>query len=78
MGQLLRNFISIQEWTVNYWISKGADLSKLILGMPLYGRGFLLDDPTQNGLRAPASNPIPGGPYSRLNGTWGYNEVIRT
>ena len=43
--------------------------------MPLYGRGFVLDNPSQNGFYAPAALPIPVGPYTGQNGTWGYNEV---
>ena len=40
---------------VNYWISNGANKSKLILGLASYGHSFTLSDPTQNGLGAPAS-----------------------
>lgn len=45
------------------------------MGMPVYGRGFVLDNPSVNGFYAPAALPIPDGPYTRQNGTWGYNEV---
>lgn len=45
------------------------------MGLGTYGRGFTLDDPNQNGLYAPAANPIPAGPYTREAGTWGYNEI---
>jgi hypothetical protein len=45
------------------------------MGAAMYGRGFLLDDPSKNSLHAPASNPIPAGPFSQQEGTWGYNEV---
>jgi len=41
---------------VNYWISNGANKSKLILGLASYGRSFTLSGPTQNGLGAPASD----------------------
>ena len=47
----------------------------MIMGMPLYGRGFLLDNLSKNGLYASASNPIPAGPYTGTDGFWGYNEV---
>lgn len=65
-----------KDWTVNYYLDHGADPSKMILGVPLYGRGFTLDDPSKNGLKAPASKPIPGGPYTREDGSWSYIEVI--
>ncbi len=64
-----------QEWAVEYWLKNGADPSKLILGMPLYGRGFLLDDPNVNGIKAPASKPINEGPYLNSAGIWSYLEV---
>ncbi len=43
--------------------------------MPLYGRGFLLDDPSKTDFKSPASLPIDEAPYTRLNGTWSYLEV---
>jgi chitinase len=43
--------------------------------MPLYGRGFTLSDPDDNGLYAPAPQPIDAGPYTGTPGFWGYNEV---
>jgi hypothetical protein len=43
--------------------------------MPLYGRGFTLSDPDDNGLYAPAPQPIDAGPYTGTAGFWGYNEV---
>ncbi|XP_046632543.1 acidic mammalian chitinase-like [Daphnia pulicaria] len=64
-----------QDFAVNYWIENGADPSKLILGMGLYGRGFVLNNPADNGLYAPANQPISAGPYTREAGIWGYNEI---
>lgn len=43
--------------------------------MPLYGRGFTLDSSVNFGYYAPAQYPIAAGPYTRQEGTWGYNEV---
>jgi len=63
------------NFSVHYWIDGGAPPSKLVLGMGTYGRGFLLDDVSNNGLYAPAANPIQAGPYTREPGIWGYNEV---
>lgn len=30
------------NFTINYWIEKGADSRKLVLGMPMYGQSFSL------------------------------------
>lgn len=53
----------------------GLPKDKINMGMALYGRGFTLDDPKQHGLYAPAKEGIKMGPYTRQDGTWGYNEV---
>ena len=52
-----------KDFAVNYWIENGADPSKLILGMGLYGRGFVLNNPVDNGFYAGAIQPITAGPY---------------
>lgn len=43
--------------------------------MPTYGRGFILDSSAKTGFYAPAKQPIPAGPYTRVAGFLGYNEV---
>lgn len=63
------------NWTIHYWLNAGVPASKIILGLPLYGRGFTLNNAAQNGFYAPANNPIPAGPYTQQSGTWGYNEI---
>uniref|UniRef100_V5HC81 chitinase n=2 Tax=Ixodes ricinus TaxID=34613 RepID=V5HC81_IXORI len=65
------------EYAVNHWISRGADPSKLLLGVPLYGRTFLLEDPENAGFLAPSVGPGPMGPCSRTDGNLGYNEICR-
>jgi len=60
---------------MEFWRKSGAPASKLIVGMPTYGRGFTLQDPKKNGLYAPANQGIPAGPYTREAGFWGYNEI---
>lgn len=60
----------------------GMKPSKLILGLPLYGRTFFLEEPTvisnqkQPRLGASAKNVGFQGPFTRENGFMGYNEVI--
>ena len=59
-----------------YWIEKGAPLDKLVMGMPLYGRGFVLyDEEKYDGLYCPAIEGLPKGPYTRQFGIWGYQEI---
>merc|ERR1711881_685758 len=61
--------------TVTYYLNLGAPKEKIALGMPLYGRGFTLTDPDDNGLYCPANAGIPKGPYTRQEGTWGFQEI---
>jgi chitinase len=60
---------------VDYWLTNGMDSEKLILGIPLYGKSFTLDDPSQHGINALAIGPGDGGPLTNLPGLLGYNEV---
>lgn len=63
------------NYSVNYWISKGAPREKIILGMGLYGRGFTLQKASDNGLYATSNTPSTPGPYTREPGILGYNEI---
>lgn len=68
------------EYTINYMLKLGAPPSKLVLGIPLYGRTFLLEDNINDSNRkptlgSPAKNIGFQGPFTRENGFMGYNEV---
>ncbi|ROT67642.1 chitinase 4 precursor [Penaeus vannamei] len=63
------------EFTVEYYLSLGLPKEKMVLGIPLYGRCFTLDDIEENGFYAPAHKPGPAGPYIRIPGTLGANEI---
>ncbi|CAL1299588.1 unnamed protein product [Larinioides sclopetarius] len=63
------------NFSINYWISKGAPREKLILGMGLYGRSFTLQRAEVNGFNASAPQKGRAGPYTREPGSLGYNEI---
>ncbi|XP_043255023.1 chitinase-3-like protein 1 [Colletes gigas] len=60
---------------VRYWLSEGAPPEKLILGVPSYGRSFTLANANDNGIGALATGPGIAGPYTREQGSLGYNEI---
>ena len=62
------------DFSVKYWLQKGAKKSQLLLGLGTYGRGFRLENPSENGLYAPATGGIDAGYYTSTAGFWGYNE----
>jgi hypothetical protein len=57
----------------------GAPARKLVLGLPLYGRTFVLEN-EDNPLVMGAPSNLEGfpGPYTKENGFMGYNEVSTT
>ena len=65
------------DFAMEYWKIKGADPAKLLIGIPAYGRGYILKDQNQFGLFAPAVGPIPK-PLNisdpRHTGYWAFNE----
>ena len=65
----------LQRYAVEYWIEKGADRNKLLLGLAPYGRTFTLTDPKERGLYAKNSGAGTAGPYTGEPGYMNYNEV---
>ncbi|KAL5286328.1 CHIA.2 family protein [Megaselia abdita] len=60
---------------VSYWIESGAPPSKLVMGIPLYGRSFTLADSKNFNINAPTNGPGLPGPLTRTSGFLGYNEI---
>ncbi|XP_021084791.1 chitotriosidase-1 isoform X2 [Mesocricetus auratus] len=60
---------------VQLWLQKGMPASKLVLGMPTYGRSFTLASSSDNRVGAPATGPGAPGPYTRIGGMLAYFEV---
>ena len=48
------------SYGVKSWINAGVPRSKLVMGLPLYGRTWKLKDPTDHGIGAPAVGLGPG------------------
>jgi chitinase len=46
------------NYTMHYWIEKGADPRKLVMGMPTYGQSFTLEKDSNNGLNAVAPGTL--------------------
>ncbi|KAL3269272.1 hypothetical protein HHI36_008350 [Cryptolaemus montrouzieri] len=65
------------NFTINYWIDKGADRKKLVMGMPMYGQSFSLADNSNNGLNAPTYGGGEAGEETRARGFLAYYEICR-
>jgi len=62
------------DFAVNYWISKGCPRSKMVVGIPTYGRTWTLAGPT-NTIKSAASGPGSAGPITRESGFLAYSEI---
>ncbi|GAB1603148.1 acidic mammalian chitinase-like isoform X1 [Argonauta hians] len=65
------------EWSANYWVQNGMPKEKLMIGLPVYGRGFKLTNQSCINPGCPASGPNPAGRYTRLAGFLSYYEICQ-
>ncbi|KAJ8682783.1 hypothetical protein QAD02_018575 [Eretmocerus hayati] len=63
------------NFSMRYWIEKGAPSRKLVMGVPMYGQAFSLTQSTNNGLNAPAPSPGQAGEYTRAAGFLSFYEI---
>ncbi|KAB0794995.1 hypothetical protein PPYR_11834 [Photinus pyralis] len=63
------------NYSIHYWIAQGADRRKLILGMPLYGQSFQLENSANTGLNAKAPGPGQSGEFTGAAGFLAYYEI---
>ena len=62
---------------MNVWQSKGVPANKLVMGIPFYGRSFVLNDPNRYlpGKNARSKSEGFPGPYTEENGFLAYYEI---
>lgn len=60
---------------MNYWVKKGADPSKLVMGIPFYGQTFTLTNPAMNGLGDSVVNGGDPGLATLQRGMMAYFEI---
>ncbi|XP_026474819.1 probable chitinase 10 [Ctenocephalides felis] len=63
------------DYTVRYWIKKGAPPEKLIMGIPTYGQSFTLSNPSNNGINAPSNGGGQPGEYTKTAGFLAFYEI---
>ncbi|XP_059479869.1 probable chitinase 10 [Neocloeon triangulifer] len=63
------------DYTLNYYIKKGADPKKLVMGIPLYAQSFTLIDQSNTGLDSKSSGPGLAGEFTRAAGFTAFYEV---
>lgn len=66
----------LQNFSINYWIEKGANPKKLVMGVPLYGQSFSLAERNEHGLNAPTYGGGEAGEATRARGFLAYYEVF--
>ena len=62
---------------MNVWRSKGVPAEKLVMGIPFYGRSFVLNDPSKYlpGKNAKSKKEGFDGPYTQEKGFLAYFEI---
>lgn len=65
------------QYATEYWLEHGMDAKKIVLGLPLYGHSFHLDDASNHAVGAKATKPGDKGPMTEEAGMLGYNEYCK-
>ncbi|KAK7260933.1 hypothetical protein RIF29_27234 [Crotalaria pallida] len=60
------------HYGIGSWIKSGVPPSKLVMGLPLYGRTWKVKDPNDHGVGALAT-----GPATDTDGTMDYDEILK-
>nr|XP_033774731.1 chitotriosidase-1-like isoform X2 [Geotrypetes seraphini] len=62
------------DYAMSHWKAKGAPAEKLIMGIPTYGRSFILAS-SDSAVGAAAAGPALPGQFTREAGFWAYYEI---
>ena len=62
---------------VRHWIKRGCPRSKLVVGIPTYGRSWTLSSSTSTAIGSPASGAGSPGPVTKEGGFLAYNEICQ-
>uniref|UniRef100_A0A1I7W1Y9 Chitin-binding type-2 domain-containing protein n=2 Tax=Loa loa TaxID=7209 RepID=A0A1I7W1Y9_LOALO len=65
------------EFAADYWASKGMPKKKIIIGIPTYGRGWTLNNPSETAIGAAANNPSSASTTDPAGGTAAYWEICK-
>ncbi|XP_026668803.1 probable chitinase 10 isoform X2 [Ceratina calcarata] len=63
------------NFSIHYWMEKGAPADKLVMGAPLYGQSFTLAERSHRGLNAPTYGGGEAGEATRARGFLSYYEI---
>lgn len=66
-----------QNYTLNYLVRRGADKSKIIVDIPMYGQSYRLALPGKASLGDPVAGPGTAGEYTQQPGMLAYYEICR-
>ena len=60
---------------MHYWLEKGLEKKKLIMGLPFYGQSFTLESAQRNGLGEKTYGGGSAGEFTRARGFLAYYEI---
>lgn len=66
-----------QATVMEEWATAGVAKSKLVVGLPLYGRGWMLKSAAQHGLAAPSTAAITTSVHTGEAGSWPFFEICQ-
>ncbi|VDP22940.1 unnamed protein product [Onchocerca flexuosa] len=65
------------EFAANYWVSNGMPKQKIIIGIPTYGRGWTLRNPSETKIGAEGIGPSSPSTTNPAGGTAAYWEICK-